>query len=58
MHATGPYRPAAGNPVQVGDRACLFQHVFNGRFYGFQSHRLQLQPLDRWEMEVIEAPLP
>ena len=54
----GPYRPAAGNPVQVGDRACLFQHVFNGRFYGFQSHRLQLQPLDRWEMEVIEAPLP
>lgn len=53
----GPYLPVTNNPVQAGDRACLFQHVFDGAFYGFQSHRLQRDPIDRWAMEVIQAPL-
>lgn len=52
----GKFEPVADNPVQVGDRACLFQFIFDGRFYGFQSH------LDgatgKWEMEVITAALP
>ncbi len=51
----GKFLPVADNPVQRGDRACLFQFAFNGKFYGFQSH------LDgatgKWEMEVITAPL-
>ena len=54
----GPYRPVSNNPVQTADRACLFQHSFQGRYFGFQSHRLQTNPIDVWEMEVIEAPLP
>jgi hypothetical protein len=54
--ADGPFQPAAGNPVQTNERACLFQHVFNGKFYGYQSH------LDhatgKWQMEVLSTPLP
>jgi hypothetical protein len=50
------FRPVAGNPVESGERACLFQHVFEGRFVGFQSH-LQ-HPSALWEMEMVTAPLP
>jgi hypothetical protein len=55
-HAEGPFAQVAGNPVQVGGRACLFQHIFNGKYYGYQS---RLDPkTDQWDMEVLEAPLP
>jgi hypothetical protein len=54
--ADGDFQPVAGNPVQTGERACLFQHIFNGKYYGYQSH------LDhsngQWTMEVLVAPLP
>ena len=53
--ADGPFKPVAGNPVQTGERACLFQHTFNGNYYGYQSH------LDhatgKWQMEVLSTPL-
>ena len=52
----GAFAPTEGNPVQVGERACLFQHIFNGRYYGYQSHLEH--PTEKWVMEVIEAPLP
>ena len=52
----GHFEPVANNPVESGERACLFQHVFAGKFYGYQCH------LDhdsqKWEMEVVSAPLP
>lgn len=51
----GEFQPVAGNPVMRGQRACLFQHVFNGRFYGYDCH---LEPNDRWILEEVEAPLP
>jgi hypothetical protein len=54
--ADGPFQPAAGNPVQTGERACLFQHVFDGKFYGYQS-RLD-HTTDKWQMEVLSTPLP
>ncbi len=54
--ADGPFQPASGNPVQSGERACLFQHVFNGKFYGYQS-RLD-HATDKWQMEVLSTPLP
>jgi hypothetical protein len=38
-----------------GERACLFQHVFNGRFYGYDCH---LETPDKWVLEEVEAPLP
>jgi hypothetical protein len=34
----GNFLPVKGNPVQAGERACLFQFVFHGRYYGYQSH--------------------
>jgi hypothetical protein len=52
----GPFQPAAGNPVQTGERACLFQHVFDGNFYGYQSHLDHAT--DQWQMEVLSTPLP
>jgi hypothetical protein len=52
----GTFTPVDGNPVQVGDRACLFQHIFNGRYYGYESHLEH--PSEKWVMEVLEAPLP
>jgi hypothetical protein len=52
----GTFAPVEGNPVQVGERACLFQHIFNGRYYGYQSHLEH--PSEKWVMEVLEAPLP
>jgi hypothetical protein len=51
----GDFEPVDGNPVESGQRACLFQHIFNGRFYGYQCH---LEPPDHWMLEEVEAPLP
>ena len=48
--------PVAGNPVQTDERACLFQHIFDGKFYGYQSHLNH--KTEMWEMEVLTAPLP
>jgi hypothetical protein len=31
----GDFQPVEGNPVMTDQRACLFQHVFKGRFYGY-----------------------
>lgn len=52
----GKFLPVADNPVQSGDRACMFQFIFDGKFYGYQSH-LDART-DKWEMEVVTAPLP
>jgi hypothetical protein len=38
-----------------GQRACLFQYVFHGRFYGFDCH---LTTPDQWVLEETEASLP
>ena len=54
-HVTGPFMPVADNPVQQGGRACLFQHVFGGTYYGYQSHLDQAT--DLWSMEVMVVPL-
>jgi len=51
----GDFRPAAENPILRGQRACLFQHVFGNRFYGFDCH---LETPDHWVLELTEAPLP
>ncbi|MGC2447852.1 MAG: hypothetical protein WA477_09415, partial [Candidatus Sulfotelmatobacter sp.] len=51
----GNFQPVAGNPILRGQRACLFQHVFNNHFYGFDCH---LDAPDHWELEFTEAPLP
>jgi hypothetical protein len=51
----GEFRPVAGNPVMKGQRACLFQHIFNDRFYGYDCH---LETGDKWVLEEVEAPLP
>jgi hypothetical protein len=52
----GHFEPVSDNPVETGERACLFQHVFGGKYYGYQCH------LDhdsqKWEMEIVTAPLP
>jgi hypothetical protein len=53
-NADGPYLPVKNNPVQSGGRACLFQHIFDGKYYGFQSH----QGENGWEMELIKGDLP
>lgn len=52
----GRFEPVAGNPVETGERACLFQHVFDGRFYGYQCRLDDATQL--WQMEVVIAPLP
>jgi len=51
----GDFSPTEGNSVMKGQRACLFQHVFNGRFYGYDCH---LESPDHWVLEEVEAPLP
>jgi hypothetical protein len=51
----GDFQPVEGNPIMRGQRACLFQHIFNGRFYGYESH---LETPDKWILEEVEAPLP
>jgi hypothetical protein len=50
----GDFQPVAGNPVLRGQRACLFQHVFHGQFYGFDCH---LDNADHWMLEVTTAPI-
>lgn len=52
----GDFEPVTNNPVETGERACLFQHVFDGTFYGYQCHLDHLT--ERWQMEVLVAPLP
>ncbi|MFM2287830.1 MAG: hypothetical protein RL684_973 [Pseudomonadota bacterium] len=52
----GAFEPVAGNPVEVDGRACLFQHLFEGRFYGYQCKLDAASQL--WQMEVVVAPLP
>jgi hypothetical protein len=51
----GDFKPVAGNPVMGGQRACLFQHIFNNRFYGYDCHQVSEE---KWELEEVEAPLP
>jgi glycosyl hydrolase family 43 len=51
----GNFQPVAGNPVLRGQRACLFQHVFNNHFYGFDCH---LEDPEHWVLEFTEATLP
>jgi len=51
----GDFQPVEGNPIMKGQRACLFQHVFNDRFYGYDCH---LESPDHWVLEEVEAPLP
>ena len=51
----GDFQSVTGDPVMKGQRACLFQHVFNGRFYGYDCH---LETPDKWVLEEVEAPLP
>ena len=54
--ADGAFEPVAGNPVETGERACLFQHTFDDKFYGYQC-RLD-HTTEKWQMEVLVAPLP
>ena len=51
----GDFQPVEGNPIMRGQRACLFQHVFDNRFYGYDCH---LETPDHWVLEEVEAPLP
>src|ERR1700690_953735 len=51
----GNFQPVDGNPILRGQRACLFQHIFDGRFYGYDCH---LESADHWVLEEVEAPLP
>ncbi len=51
----GDFQPVEGNPILRGQRACLFQHIFNDRFYGYDCH---LETPDHWVLEEVEAPLP
>jgi hypothetical protein len=52
----GDYQPVSGSPTMTGQRACLFQHVFHGRFYGYDCH-LDVSK-DQWMLEEVEAALP
>jgi hypothetical protein len=51
----GTFRPVTANPIMRDQRACLFQHIFRNRFYGFDCH---LDSPDHWVLEETEAPLP
>jgi hypothetical protein len=52
----GNFEPIDSNPVMRGQRACLFQHIFHGRFYGYDCHLDTAS--NRWMLEEVEAPLP
>lgn len=52
----GRFDPVTRNPVEDGGRACLFQHLIHGRFYGYQC-RLDAGT-DVWHMELVSAPVP
>lgn len=49
------FQPVDGNPILRGQRACLFQHIFDGRFYGYDCH---LESTDHWVLEEVKSPLP
>jgi hypothetical protein len=51
----GAFKPVRGNPVMRGQRACLFQHIFRGRFYGYLCH---MDSPEHWVLEEVEASLP
>jgi len=51
----GDFQPVDGNPIMRGQRACLFQHIFNNRLYGYDCH---LEAPDHWVLEEVEAELP
>ncbi len=40
---------------KTGERACLFQHVFERTFYGYQCHLDHAT--EKWQMEVLVVPL-
>lgn len=52
--ADGDFKPVPGNPILRGGRACLFQHIFQNRIYGYLCHE---EPEDKWSLEVVQAPL-
>jgi hypothetical protein len=52
----GTFTAVRDNPVQTGERACLFQYIFNGHFYGYQSHLEH--PSGQWIMELIQDSRP
>jgi hypothetical protein len=52
--ADGEFKALPGNPILRG-RACLFQHIFNNRFYGYLCHEVSE---DEWTLEVTQAQLP
>ena len=52
----GDFQPVEGDPIMRGQRACLFQHIFNGRFYGYDCH-LDITT-GQWMLEKVEASLP
>lgn len=51
----GDFQEVEGTPTMRGQRACLFQHIFHGRFYGYDCH---LEAPDKWVLEEVEAALP
>jgi hypothetical protein len=51
----GDFQSVLGNPVMRGQRAYLFQHIFNGRFCGYDCH---LEAPDKWVLEEVEAAFP
>lgn len=51
----GNFQPVSENPILRGQRACLFQHAFANRFYGFDCH---LDSPDHWSLELTQASLP
>ena len=52
----GRFRPVAGDPIALrGQRACLFQHIFGNRFYGYACHKATGE---QWILEEVEAVLP
>jgi len=53
----GDFKPVAGNPIMSSQRACLFQHIFHGRFYGYDCHLTSVKDWT-WILEEVEAPLP
>lgn len=52
--ADGDFKPVRENPILRGGRGCLFQNVFQNRFYGYLCRE---EPKDKWSLEVVEAPL-
>jgi hypothetical protein len=51
----GSFQPVRGNPVMRGQRACLFQHIFSGRFYGYVCH---MDSPEHWVLQEVEASPP